>query len=64
MLCSLCARENRDGAKFCDTCGAALDSTVTRTGVDPELDAVRKAFHDRYAVESLLGRALRAERDE
>ena len=56
MICSLCARENRDNAKFCDSCGAALDRTVTRTGVDPELDAVRKAFQERYAVESLLGR--------
>ncbi len=56
MLCTLCGRENRDAAKFCDACGGALDRTVTRTGIDPELDAVRKAFHDRYAVESLLGR--------
>ena len=56
MLCSLCGRDNRDAAKFCDACGGALDRTVTRTGVDPELDAVRKAFHDRYVVESLLGR--------
>jgi serine/threonine protein kinase len=56
MQCTLCGRENRDGAKFCDTCGGALDRTVTRTGIDPELDAVRKAFQDRYAVESLLGR--------
>ena len=56
MLCSLCGRENRDNAKFCDACGGALDRTVTRTGVDPELDAVRQAFHDRFAVESLLGR--------
>ena len=56
MQCNLCGRENRDNAKFCDGCGGALDRTVTRTGIDPELDAVRKAFHERYAVESLLGR--------
>ncbi|HZP92324.1 MAG TPA: serine/threonine-protein kinase [Burkholderiales bacterium] len=56
MLCTLCGRENRDTAKFCDACGGALDRTVTRTGIDPELDAVRNAFHERYAVESLLGR--------
>ena len=43
MVCSLCGRDNRDNAKFCDSCGAALDRTVTRTGVDPELDAIRKA---------------------
>lgn len=56
MLCNLCGRENREGAKFCDSCGGALDATVTRTGVDPELDAIRKAFDDRFTVESLLGR--------
>src|SRR5438552_5458049 len=56
MLCGLCGHENRDNAKFCDRCGAALDRTVTRTGIDPELDAVRKAFHERYIVELLLGR--------
>lgn len=56
MQCSFCGRENRDSAKFCDGCGGALNRTVTRTGIDPELDAVRKAFHERYAVESLLGR--------
>ncbi len=56
MQCTLCGKENREGAKFCDACGGALDRTVTRTGIDPELDAVRRAFHDRFAVESLLGR--------
>jgi serine/threonine protein kinase len=56
MHCSLCGHENRDTARFCDACGAALDRTVTRTGVDPELEAVRQAFHERYLVESLLGR--------
>ena len=47
MLCSLCGHENRESAKFCDACGGALGRTVTRTGIDPELDAVRKAFHER-----------------
>ena len=56
MNCNLCGHENRDTARFCDACGAALDRTVTRTGVDPELEAVRQAFHERYLVESLLGR--------
>ncbi len=56
MHCTLCGSENRDNAKFCDSCGGSLDRTVTRTGIDPDLDAVRKAFHDRYVVESLLGR--------
>lgn len=56
MVCGLCGRDNREGAKFCDSCGGALDRTVTRTGIDPELDAVRKAFDERYVVESLLGK--------
>src|SRR5260370_41835625 len=56
MLCSLCGSENRDSGKFCEACGGALNRTVTRTGIDPELDAVRQAFPERYAVESLLGR--------
>lgn len=56
MLCSLCGRDNREGAKFCDVCGAALDATIMREAIDPELDAIRNAFSDRYIVESLLGR--------
>jgi serine/threonine-protein kinase len=56
MLCNLCSRQNRDDAKFCDSCGGALDATVTRTGIDSELDAVRRAFSDRFTVETLLGR--------
>jgi serine/threonine protein kinase len=56
MVCTLCGKENRESARFCDSCGGALDATVTKTGIDPELDAVRRAFDDRYMVESLLGR--------
>jgi serine/threonine protein kinase len=56
MLCSLCGHENREGARYCDGCGGALDATVSKIGIDPELNAVRQAFGDRYAVESLLGR--------
>ena len=56
MLCNLCGHENRDAARFCDHCGGALDATVTRTGIDSELDAIRKVFGDRFTVESLLGR--------
>ena len=56
MNCNLCGHDNRDSARFCERCGGALDVTVTRTGVDPELDVVRTAFADRFRVESLLGR--------
>ncbi len=56
MLCSLCQRDNRESARFCDGCGGTLDATIPKTGIDPELDAIRKAFTERYVVESLLGR--------
>jgi len=56
MLCSLCGQENRDGARFCDGCGAALDPTMVRSATDPELQAIRASFQERYQVESLLGR--------
>ena len=56
MRCSLCNKDNRETARFCDSCGSALDATITKTGTDPELDAVRRAFDERFIVESLLGR--------
>lgn len=56
MTCSLCGRENRDEAKYCDSCGGALEVTVARPVIDAELEAIREAFRDRYNVESLLGR--------
>lgn len=56
MHCSFCQKDNRENAKFCDGCGGTLDVTIQKTGIDPELDAIRKAFSERYVVESLLGR--------
>ena len=56
MHCSFCQKDNRENARFCDGCGATLDATIQKTGTDPELDAIRKAFHERYVVESLLVR--------
>ena len=56
MNCSLCGRENRDTARFCDGCGGSLDATIVKPAGDPELDAIRAAFDERYLVESLLGR--------
>jgi serine/threonine-protein kinase len=56
MVCSICGHENRDLAKFCDDCGATLDATIARPAGDPELEAIRGAFSERYIVESLLGR--------
>jgi serine/threonine protein kinase len=56
MRCALCNEENREGARFCNHCGAALDATIARPTDDPLLDAVRSAFSESYYVESLLGR--------
>lgn len=56
MRCSICGGENREGARFCDRCGGALDTTVVRHAADPELESIRIAFHERYQVEALLGR--------
>ena len=28
MICASCGAENRDGARFCDVCGAALAETA------------------------------------
>ena len=55
MICPLCSRENRAEAKFCDSCGAALEATVARSE-DPMLEKMRTAFSERYFIESQLGR--------
>ena len=63
MLCISCATENRDGARFCDSCGAALSAPTspsapnsklqTPSPVPPPLPA---AFASgRYEVRSFLG---------
>jgi len=56
MNCSLCGRENRESAKFCDSCGATLDPTIARLSDDPLFAVVRAAFAERYYIDSLLGR--------
>jgi serine/threonine protein kinase len=56
MRCALCNEDNREAARFCNNCGAALDATIARTIDDPLLDAIRTAFSESYYVESLLGR--------
>src|SRR5947209_3698885 len=45
MKCPLCDRENRDEALFCDTCGAALDSTIARHIDVPTLRSVVQRRH-------------------
>ncbi|HEY2636485.1 MAG TPA: zinc ribbon domain-containing protein, partial [Solirubrobacteraceae bacterium] len=35
MTCPACAAENREGARFCDTCGAALAAACPSCGAEP-----------------------------
>ncbi|HEY7194049.1 MAG TPA: protein kinase [Gemmatimonadales bacterium] len=61
MYCSRCGTQNKDTAKFCDSCG--LDLTVTTpTGVRPEaqdiaeIDLVRQELDAEYEILEELGR--------
>ncbi len=61
MYCSRCGTQNKDTAKFCDSCG--LDLTVTSpTGVRTEapdiaeIDMVRQELHEEYEILDELGR--------
>ena len=37
MRCSKCGSENREGRKFCTTCGTALDATCPKCGAPIQL---------------------------
>ena len=61
MYCSRCGTQNKDTAKFCDSCG--LDLTVaTPTGVRieapeiTEIDMVRQELNEEYEILEELGR--------
>jgi serine/threonine-protein kinase len=61
LYCSRCGTQNKDTAKFCDSCG--LDLTVTSpTGVRTEapdiaeIDMVRQELHEEYEILDELGR--------
>ena len=61
MYCSRCGTQNKDTAKFCDSCG--LDLTATSpTGVRvetpdiSEIDMVRQELHEEYEILDELGR--------
>ena len=61
MYCSRCGTQNKDTAKFCDSCG--LDLTVaTPTGVRveapeiTEIDMVRQELNEEYEILDELGR--------
>jgi eukaryotic-like serine/threonine-protein kinase len=61
MYCSRCGTQNKDTAKFCDSCGLDLTAT-TPTGVRidapdiSEIDMVRQELNEEYEILDELGR--------
>ena len=61
MYCSRCGTQNKDTAKFCDSCGLDLTAT-TPTGVRAEapdiaeIDMVRQELKEEYEILEELGR--------
>ncbi|HEY3220694.1 MAG TPA: protein kinase [Gemmatimonadales bacterium] len=61
MYCSRCGTQNKDTAKFCDSCGLDLAAT-TPTGVRAEapdiseIDMVRQELNEEYEILDELGR--------
>ena len=60
MYCSRCGTQNKDTAKFCDSCGLDLTAT-TPTGVRAEadvadIDMVRQELEEEYEIVEELGR--------
>ncbi len=61
MYCSRCGTQNKDTAKFCDSCGLDLTAT-TPTGVRAEapditeIDMVRQELSEEYEIVEELGR--------
>ncbi|HVE95010.1 MAG TPA: AAA family ATPase [Acidimicrobiales bacterium] len=56
MVCPDCERPNRDGARFCDFCGASLDREATNAAIGPLPVSVSGG---RYKVERLIGEGAR-----
>ena len=57
MKCQICGHDNREGARFCDSCGAELVAPDASTPLDiglspdfvgrhPEMDELSKALGD------------------
>ena len=61
MYCSRCGTQNKDTAKFCDSCGLDL-TAMTPTGVRAEapdiseIDMVRQELNEEYEILDELGR--------
>ena len=61
MYCSRCGTQNKDTAKFCDSCGLDLTATTpTGARVDApeisEIDMVREELNEEYEILDELGR--------
>jgi TonB family protein len=61
MYCSRCGTQNKDTAKFCDSCGLDLTATTpTGARVDApdisEIDMVRQELNEEYEILDELGR--------
>src|SRR5215207_1582841 len=62
MRCPSCGNENRDGARFCDSCGAELtaeNATVEVRPADPLRSDLPSEIAGRYRVKRFLGQAGR-----
>jgi len=61
LYCSRCGTQNKDTAKFCDSCGLDL-TAMTPTGVRTEapditeIDMVRQELNEEYEIVEELGR--------
>lgn len=53
-VCSGCAQVNREGARFCDGCGAAVESLHTERGLRDERRQVTVLFSDASGYTSLV----------
>ena len=61
MYCSRCGTQNKDTAKFCDSCGLDLTATTptgarTETPDIAEIDLVRQELNEEYDILEELGR--------
>src|SRR5215211_6026140 len=57
MVCSSCGNQNREGARFCDGCGASLEQPATEQAPVPEppVDLPESVAGGRYEVRRFLG---------